>query len=385
MKYLHIVLRNLLRNKRRTFLTMSSIAVSLFLVATLLTILSELQNPPETPDSAMRLITRHKISLFNALPKAHMEQIEEVEGVEAVSGSMWFGGIYKDPSNFFANFSVDAEEFFEVYPDVKISDEEKKAFIEDRTGAIVGDNLAERFGWNVGDTVFLESSTWPVEVELTLRGIYEEGPDLGTTLYFHWDYWNEIMKEAMGEWDYSGTFAIRVNSADEISDVASRVDALFRNSSVPTKTETEKAFLLGFVAMLGDVQFFITSIVTVVIFTILLVAANTMAMSIRERVREIGVLKALGFRSLQVLGMLIGESLLLSLGGALLGACGARLIYSALPMAQATGGFIQRFYVTPGTLLLCALIGLGVGLLSAGIPSWNASRRPVVDALRRVV
>jgi putative ABC transport system permease protein len=384
MKYLSLLVKNLLRNRRRTFLTVSSIAVSLFLVATLMTILTELNNPPETPDSALRLVTRHRISLFNALPAAHRESIARVPGVEAVVGLLWFGGIYKDPSNFFANFSADVDDFFRVYPDKILSQEARVDFIQDRTGAIAGDSLAARFGWSVGDRIFLESSTWPVSVELTLRGIYEGGPDLGGGFYFHWDYFNEVMKDHFGGWDNTGTFAVRVSSAEVVPRVAEDIDTLFRNSAFPTKTETEKAFLLSFAAMLGDVQLFIASIVSVIVFTILLVAANTMAMSIRERAREIGILKALGFRSRHILGLLIGESVVLALGGALLGSWGARLLFPSLNLASLTSGFIQRFEVTSGTLLFCALIGVFVGVVSAGVPALRAARRPVVEAIRNL-
>jgi putative ABC transport system permease protein len=361
-------------------LTVSSIAISLFLVATLETLLSELQNPPETPDSALRLITRHQISLLNILSRGQRAEIQKIEGVEGVVGMMWFGGIYKEPSNFFANFATDTDQFFQVFPDLVISKQEQEAFVADRTGAIVGDNLARRFGWKRGDKVFLKGSTFPVDVELTIRGIYSGGSDLGTTLYFQWDYFNELMNNS----GIVGTYTIRARAAENVARIAAHVDEAFRNSSYPTKTETEKAFILSFVSMLGDVQLFITSIVSVVIFTIVLVAANTMAMSIRERVREIGVMKALGFRSSQVLAMLVGESVLLSVGGALMGAWGAKLLFGSLDMAMMTSGFIQRFSVTPGTLALSVLIGLFVGIGAASIPAWQASRRSVVDALRRV-
>jgi len=380
MGSLRLLIKNVLRNKRRTFLTVSSIAVSLFLVATLETVLTELQNPPETPDSALRLITRHQISLFNILPKSQRAEIEEMEGVEAVIGTMWFGGVYKEPSNFFANFATDTDQFFQVYPDLIISKEEQEAFKTDRTGAIVGDNLAKRFDWKVGDRIFLKGSTFPVDVELTIRGVYSGGSDLGTTLYFQWEYFSELMNNA----GFVGTYTIRARTPEDVPRIVEQVDGAFRNSSYPTKTETERAFILGFVSMLGDVQLFITSIVSVVVFTIMLVAANTMAMSIRERVREIGVLKALGFRSSQVLTMLVGESVLLSLVGALLGSWSARFLFGSVDMALLTSGFIQRFYVTPGTLILCLLIGLFVGICSASVPAWRASQRPVVDALRRV-
>jgi putative ABC transport system permease protein len=386
MKYLRLLFKNLLRNKRRTFLTMSSIAVSLFLIATLQTLLDALTNPPETPDSALRLVVRHRISLFNTLPAAYRQKIEKVPGVESVVGSMWYGGIYKDPSNFFANFSVDTDQFFQVYPDLEMPKDQKEAFVKDRMGAIAGKNLADRFGWKVGDRFFLKSNTWPIDgVEVTLRGIYEGGSDDASSFYFHWDYWNELMKQQYGEWDQTGTFSVRVQSADDVGRVAEQIDTLFRNSNYPTKTETEKAFVLSFVSMLGDVQTFITSIISVVVFAIILIAANTMAMSIRERSREIGVLKAIGFRSRQVLGLLIGESVALALGGALIGTLAARLIYHALPLAQMTSGFVQSLDVTAGIILSCSGIGAVVGLVSAGLPAWQASRKPVVEALRRVV
>ncbi|MDA2937887.1 FtsX-like permease family protein [Acidobacteria bacterium AH-259-A15] len=381
MKFLRLLLKNVFRNRRRTFLTVTSIAVSLFLVATLRTVLTELQNPPETPESALRLITRHRVSLANILPIAYRDKIAKVEGVQAVIGSMWFGGVYKDPSNFFAQFAVNTDQFFEVNADIIIAEEHKQAFLEDRTGAIAGNNLADRFGWKIGDKIHLKGALFRFDPELTLRGVYEGGSDEGNTLFFHWDYFNEGMNNAA----FTGTYSIKARSAEDVPRIADQVDALFQNSTAPTKTETEKAFLLGFVEMMGNVQFFITSICAVVIFAILLVAANTMAMSIRERVREIGVLKALGFRKLQILSLLLGESICLALGGALIGSWSARILYSGVSMAKVTGGMIQRFHVTPGTLLLCAAIGLLVGILSAGIPAWRASQRSVVDALRRVV
>jgi len=380
MKFLWLPFRNVMRNRRRTVLTVSSTAVSLFLVTTLLTVLHEFQNPTQTPESALRLITRHKVSLFNAIPIAYLEKIKKVEGVEAVCGSMWFGGVYKDPSNFFAQFSVNTEQFFQVYPDLLMPEDQKEAFLKDRTGAIAGNTVAERFKWKVGERIHLKGALFQMDPELTLRGIYEKGPDDGGSLYFHWEYFNEGMHNA----GFTGTYAIRARTAEDVPRIAAKVDALFQNSSVPTKTETEKAFVLGFISMLGNVQLLITSICSVVIFTIVLVAANTMAMSIRERVREIGILKAVGFQSRQVLFLLLGESIFLSVSGALIGSLGARFIFSNLNLPALTGGFLQRVDITPLMLLICLGIGILVGILAAGIPAWNASQRPAADALRRV-
>ena len=277
MKFFWLLLRNVFRNRRRTFLTVTSIAASLFLVTTLITLLREMQNPTKTPESALRLITRHKVSLFNPLPIAYRSKIAKVEGVEAVIGSMWFGGIYKDPSNFFGQFSVDIEGFFEVNGDMRIPEGQKEAFRKDRTGCIAGKSLVDRFGWKIGDKIHLKGALFQFDPELTLRGIYEGGSDEGSTLYFHWEYFNEGLKNA----GFTGTYSIKARSVEDVPRIAEKIDALFQNSSVPTKTETEKAFLLGFISMMGNVQFLITSICSVVIFTIILVAANTMAMSIR--------------------------------------------------------------------------------------------------------
>jgi len=387
MKFLGLLINNIFRNKRRTILTVSSIAVSLFLITTLLTVLSEMENPPSTPESALRVLTRHRVSLANILPMSYRAKIARVEGVEAVVGSMWFGGVYKDPKNFFAQFAVDTDQFFQVYADIKMPEDEKQAFVQDRTGAIAGENLAKRFDWKVGDRIPLQGALFDINPELTLRGIYSGGGDDGSTLYFHWDYFNEGMKKLFGDresMNFTGFYTARAVSAERLPAIAENIDSLFKNTSAPTKTESEKTFVLGFLSMMGNIRMLVTSICSVVIFTIVLVAANTMAMSIRERVREIGILKALGFRKAQVLSLLLGESVLLAVGGALLGALSAKLVFSGARLSAVTGGMLTRIQVTPTTLLFCGSIGLFVGVVSAGVPAWQAARRRVVDALRDV-
>ncbi len=385
MKYLEFLFRNLLRNRRRTILTVTSIAVSLFLITTLRTLLTELESPPSTPESALRLITRHRVSLANMLPLSYGSKIAQVPGVAAVSGSMWFGGVYKDPKNFFPQFATETRQFFLVNSDMQLPESEKQAFVDDRTGALVGDNLAERFGWKVGDRIHLTGALFEFDPELTVRAIYRAGSDDGSSLFFHWEYFNEGIKASgFAGSDFVGTYSIRVRSPEEVPSVAAAVDALFRNSTAPTKTETEKAFVLGFLAMMGNVRLLITAIASVVIFTIVLVASNTMAMSIRERVREIGILKALGFKKAHVLAFLIGESALLSLTGALIGSLGAKALFMRFKLSSLTMGFVQRFNVTLGTIGLCVAIGLFVGVAAAGAPAWQAACRRVVDALRGV-
>ncbi|HSR50263.1 MAG TPA: ABC transporter permease [Acidobacteriota bacterium] len=378
MKFLRLLIKNMLRNKRRTFLTVSSIAVSLFLVATLVTVLVQLQNPPETPDSALRLIVRHRVSLFNTLPISYRDKIAQVEGVEAVVGQMWFGGYWKDPSNFFANFSVNPDQLFEVYPDIQVPEDQKEAFKSQRTAALVGRNLAEQMGWKLGDRITLISNLFRFSPELTIRAIYEGGTDDDTTLYFHWDYFNE----GMGGADILGTYTVRVASKELISPVSEEIDRVFRNSNPPTKTETERAFILGFVNMLGNIQFLISSICSVVVFTVILVAATTMAMAIRERGREIAILKALGFRTRLILSLLLSEAVLLAALAAFIGSAGAWAVFA---ISGFGAGFIPRLVVPGWVIAMCVAIGALVGLVSSGVPAWRASRITVVDAMRRIV
>ena len=383
MKFLSLLFTNLVRNLRRSLLTVASITVSLFLVATLLTVQSELESPPDTPASALRLICRHRVSLANPLPTSYRLKISQVAGVDAVVGSIWFGGIYKDPKNFFGQFAIDSDRFFDVYGDVTIPEKQKEEFLRDRTGAIAGDKLAARFGWQVGDRINLRGARFEFDPELTLRGIYRGGGDDGSIFYFHRDYLNEGIRNAVGPGiDSAGFYVIKARAAEWVPRIAEAVDAMFRNTSAPTKTESEQSFVLGHLAIMGNVRFLVTSISSVVIFTIVLVTANTMAMSIRERAREIGILKALGFRRSQVLMLLLGESVALSLGGALLGSLSARLIYSNVKFAAVTIGMIQHFIVTPATLAICSAAGILVGVVAAGLPAWRAASRPVIDTLR---
>jgi putative ABC transport system permease protein len=280
---------------------------------------------------------------------------------------------------------VDTDPLFKIYSDMEIPEGQKQAFLADRTGALAGDNLARRFGWNIGDKIPLKGALFDMDPNLTLDGIYSGGGDDGSTLYFHWQYFNEGMKKIFGPTvDFTGFYVIRAKSAALLASVSENVDALFRNSTAPTKTESEKAFLVGFLAMMGNVRMLVATICMVVIFTVVLVAANTMAMSIRERVREIGILKALGFRTSQILSLLLAESLFLAVSGTLLGVCGAKLFFGQINLTVITGGFIQGLRMTPGILGICISIGLFVGLVSAGIPAWHAARRRVVDALGEV-
>jgi putative ABC transport system permease protein len=385
MRFLRLVLKNLLRNRRRSALTAASIAVSLFLVATLQAVLDQLKEPSQSPDSALRLVTRHKVSLYNLLPLSHRQEIARVEGVDAVIGWMWFGGVYKDHSNFFPNIAADADQFFQVHPDMMVTAEQQADFKKDPSAALAGLNLAKRFGWSAGHKVHLRGTLFKLDLELTVRAIYTGGVDDGGGFYFHFSNFNEGLKKlgfnAIA--NNTSSFTVRAHSAEAVPLVAERIDALFQNTAFPTKTETEKAFLLTFLSSFGNVKLMVNSICSVVIFAVVLVAANAMAMSIRERWREIGVLKTLGFQRGQIQGLLVGESMLLALSGTVFGAFGAALLLSQLNMSRITSGFIQHLRVTPGNLLFCLLLGCLVGIFSSWFPAWRAARRPAVEAIRR--
>ena len=380
MNLLPLIIRNALRNKRRTILTVLSIGVSLFLISTLKTLLESLEAAPTTPDSAKRVIVRHQTSLGNVLPIAYRERIKQIPGVEEVVAEQWFGGEYKDPSNFFAQFAVDAPNFFNAYPDVTVeSPEQKDAFIKDRTGSLVGVKLAKRFGWKLGDRITLKGVIFPFNVETTIRGIVDGGGS-EVSMYFHYDYFNEMFNEPFNQ---VSTFAVKAKSVDDLAAIAEAIDSNFQNSTAPTKTETEQAFILGFASMWGDVKTLIVSISTIVLFTVVLVAANTMAMSIRERTGEIAILKTLGFSPGTVLFMIIIESIVIAAAGGVGGALFARFIFGALDMQMLSGGFLQNFTVANSTVFMALAIALIVAFASTSLPAWNASRIPIADAIRR--
>lgn len=379
MRYLRLVFRNVVRNPRRTILTVLSITMSLFLISTLKTLLDELENPPTTPESAKRLFTRHKVSLGVMMPLAYREKIRAVPGVEDATTYQWFGGVYKDPQNFFAQFAVDADRLFAIYPEYKIDDPAHiQDFIKERTAALAGVKLAKKYGWNLGDRITLKGTFTRFDVETTIRGFLDGGGS-ENTYFFHYDYFNELGNNA----GQIGTFSIKAKSAGDIPAISDSIDAMFANSTAPTKTESEKAFFLSFISMYGNVRLLVMSISTVVLFTIILVAANTMAMSIRERTGEIAILKTLGFTPGQVLGMTIAESLFIALAGGLLGSLGARLVYGSVDLNDLSQGLVPQFVVSWGTVATAAGISIVVAFTSTLLPAWGASRLSIADAIRR--
>ena len=313
MTLTRFVTKNAFRNKRRSILTVLSIAFSLLLLTLMMTIWRAFYLDEGSAESAERLVVRHRVSLTFSLPGFYREKIRAVPGVVAVVPVSWFGGIYKDqkPENFFAQFGTDPEEFFKVFRDIQMPEDQRAAWQRDRQGVIVDDTLAKKYGWKLGDRIVLQGTIYPVDLELYVRGIFNSYPD-NKSVYFNAKYVEEAVSWFKGQ---AGTFSILAASPGDVSQIASTVDDMFRNSPQPTKSESEKAFGLEFVAMLGNVKAFILMICSAVVFATLLVSANTMAMSIRERTREVAVLKTLGFTRQSVLGLFVSEAVALADGG----------------------------------------------------------------------
>ena len=381
MTLTRFVTKNAFRNKRRSILTVLSVGVSLLLLTFMMTLWHGFYMDKGSAESTRRLVTRHRVSLTNSLPGYYREKIRAVPGVVAVVPNSWFGGLYKDdkPDNFFAQFGTDPDEFPKVYPEMQIPPDQLAAWQRDRAGVIVNDELAAKFEWKLGDRIVLMGTIYPVNLELTIRGIYH-WPTTNKTVYFNAKYVEEAVSWFKGQ---AGTFAIMSESSDDVAKIASTVDDMFRNAPQPTKTESEKAFGLTFVNMLGNVKAFILSICLAVVFTTLLVSANTMAMSIRERTREVAVLKTLGFERQTILGLFVGEAMALSTAGGLFGCGFAWLLLTAIKKSP-MGFFLAQMSVTAGTLVVAVVVAALVGFFSSLIPSYNASRVEIVEGLRHI-
>jgi putative ABC transport system permease protein len=381
MTLTRFVTKNAFRNKRRSTLTVLSIAFSLLLLTLMMTIWRAFYLDQGSPESAERLVVRHRVSLTFSLPGYYREKIRAMPGVLAVVPVSWFGGIYKDqkPENFFAQFGTDPDEFFKVYRDLEIPADQVTAWQRDRQGVIVNDSLATKYGWKLGDRIVLQGTIYPVNLELIVRGIFHSNPD-NKSVYFNTKYVEEAVAFFKGQ---AGTFSILADNPADVSKIASAVDDTFHNSPQPTKTESEKAFGLEFVAMMGNVKAFILSICSAVVFATLLVSANTMAMSIRERTREVAVLKTLGFTRRSVLGLFVSEAVALSLAGGFVGVgLGWLMVYGLTHSPQFFSFFPMK--VTLGIWAAAMLTSGLVGLLSAAVPSYHASNVNIVDGLRHI-
>jgi putative ABC transport system permease protein len=380
-----LTLRNTLRHPLRAALTVTGLAVAVLAFALLRTMVAAWYAGVEGA-SPTRLITRNAISLIYPLPMAYLVKIQSVPGVAAVVYGNWFGGIYKDEKQFFPVFSVDpVRPYFQVYPEYVMPEDQKRAFFQDRRGAAAGRALASRYGWRLGDSIILKGNIYPGEWQFILRAIYtgaEATTDEGR-FYFHWEYLNESLKKsADSRADQVSWFALKVARPEEAPQVAAAVDAMFKNSLAETITETEKAFYLGFVSMTETILLAIQVVSWLVIGVILVVLANTMAMSARERLGEYAVLKTMGFKARHLMGLILGESLLLAAAGGLVG---LSLTFPAVYVIKATlGQYFRVFPLTRYTLGLGMAVSLAVGLLAAIFPAWRAARVSIAAALRKV-
>jgi putative ABC transport system permease protein len=376
------VVRNAFRNKRRSVLTVLSISFSLLLLTLMMTIWHTFYIDQGAPNSATRLMTRHRVSLTFFLPGYYREKIRSLPGVVAVAPMTWFGGRYKDdkPENFFAQFATDPEEYLKVASDKMVPADQVEAWQRDRAGAMVDTELAKKYGWKIGDKITLQGTIFPVNPELTIRAMYTIDPP-NRALYFHAKYLEEAVAFFKGQ---AGFFFTRTNSAQDVSQVSQAVDDMFHNSPQPTKTESEKAFQLGFIAMLGNVKAFILSICAAVVFAILLVSANTMAMSIRSRTREVAVLKTLGFTRSSVLSLFVGEAVALSVAGGVLGVMVAAGLIRLIGKSASTLGVPGGLRVTLSTMVVAVMVAALVGLVSGCLPAYNASRINIVEGLRHI-
>jgi putative ABC transport system permease protein len=448
MKTLRLILKNTVRNPRRTALTILSITVSIFLVSTLQAVLHNLESEAQSNRSNLRLVVHRATGLTQTMPVSYKQRIAALPGVKYVESVDWFGGYYADPSNFFPNFATDVDDFEKIADEVVIPPAQLAAWKRERTAALVGKKLMETYHWKLDDRITLKGTIYPVDLEFIIRAVYTDAEDVSIerAMYFHWDYFDE----SLGRPGRTGSFYVMAATAEDIPRLAERIDGMFRNTDAETKTETEKAFNLSFVSMLGNIKLLLNAICLAVVFTILLVAGNTMAMSIRERTGEVAILKTLGFRQSSILYLLVGESVAIALLGGILGALGAKTTYGfihitstkgkafgilyavgvALLAAYGTwmlfasssatrtwmkvtrmvvallggllgfasgfgfyiatgyvinqGGFLADFGVNYGTVALGLGISTAVGLISALLPALRASRMSIAEALRYV-
>jgi putative ABC transport system permease protein len=382
MKFRRLIFANLFRKKIRLILTVGSFAIALVLF-TFLAVVKSAFNRGIDIAGADRLVVVDRVGLMNLMPISYDEKIAAIPGVKAVTHDHWFGGVYQDEKNFFPQFVIDVDNHRQVYPEFKVPDEQWNNFVKDRQGAIAGARLAERFHWKVGDRIPLKTTiyggaTW----EFNLDGIYHTDKpdgDMGQ-FWLQWKYFDENVPSVIKS--TAGWYILKLDSPDDAVRVAQAIDQKFANSSHETKTETESAFAAGFAKQFGNIEFLILTIGGVVFFTLLLVTGNTMAISVRERISELGVLKAIGFSDRSVLFLVLSESVAIAFFGGLLGLV---LAWVAIPgISAALTGLLPPLLLSKPMLALGLLFALFVGAASGLLPGIGAMRMRVVNALRRV-
>jgi putative ABC transport system permease protein len=384
MNIVKLIIKNSFRHRLRTILTIFGVAVAILSFGLLRTVVSAWYAGVEA-SSASRLVARNAISLIFPLPLSYEDKIRQIEGVKLVSFGTWFGGIYIDEKHFFANYAVQPETYLKLYPEIIIPEDQKKAFLQDRKAAVAGRILIEKYGWKIGDIITLKGTIYPGTWDFVIRGIYR-GRDKTvdeSAFIFHWDYLNETLKKTSPtRADQVGWYMIGVTNPNLAADVAARIDKSFKNSLAETLTETEKAFQLGFISMTEAIVIAIKLVSFVVVFIIMVVVANTMAMTARERIGEYAIFKTLGFGGRYIAQLVFGESLFITMIGC---ALGIALTFPAADIFSSTlSTYFPVFNVAKKTIYMDIIASIMVGVVAALFPTWRAIKIRVADGLRRI-
>ena len=379
MRFRRLIVANLLRRKLRVTLTVGSYAVALFLFGILAVVRGAFHQGVDVA-GADRLVVINKVSMIQPLPLAYRDRLLRIPGVTQATYANWFGGVYQDERNFFPQFAIDTRAYREMFTEFLVSDDEWKAFLADKEAAIAGKALADRFGWRIGDRIPIKGTIFPGVWEFNLRGIYRgrRAQDDTSQFWFRWDYLDERKPFQKG---YVGWYTVRVSVPDDAPRIMQAIDAEFANSPWETKSDTEKAFASSFVKQMGNIEFLIISIGAIVFLTLLLVTGNTMAIAMRERVRELAVLKAIGFTDATVLALVLFEALLVAGVGGGIGVTAAKLFTLR---GDPTGGLLPFFYLPPAVMAAGCGLAVLIGFLAGVLPAVSAMRLRVVDAIRRV-
>ncbi len=385
MKVFKLIFKNTLRHKLRTFLTILGIAIAVVAFGLLRTVVTAWHAGVEA-SSANRLITRQAVSFIFPLPLAYKNKIENVPGISTVTYAIWFSGVYIDKNQFFARLAVDANTIFDVYPEFVLSKKEKENFIKERNACVIGSDIAKQYNLKVGDQMTLEGDIYPGRWDFVIRGIYKPRDKTtdGTQMLFHWDYINERMKEeSPGRANRVGWYIEKIDDPNQSGEISAKIDALFKNSTAETKTESERAFQQGFLASTSAIITAMNIISFVIIGIIMLVLGNTMIMSARERTREYAVMKTLGFSGRHLTGLIMGESLVISAIGGALG------LFLTFPIVQGFSevipkGFFPIFQLEPITVILACSAAILIGVLSSIFPIQRALNTRIVDGFRFV-
>jgi putative ABC transport system permease protein len=381
MKFLPLLWSNLWRKKIRTIFTLLSVFIAFLLFGILMTIRTAFTFGVDIA-GLDRLVLIHKVSLIMPLPISYLARLQATPGVVLATHNTWFGGVYQDPSNFFAQIAVDPEPFMKLYPEYRLPPEQFKAWLDDRQGVIVGVDLAERFGWKIGDRIPIQGTIWQPKSgtvwEFNIVGLYDgdQGVDK-TQFFFRYDYLDENRQLGEGA---VGWYIVKIADGSQAQAMASRFDDMFANSSFETKTTTEKGFVEGFAKQVGDIGAIMIAILAAVLFTMLLVAANTMAQSVRERTSEVGVLKTLGFSNPAILMMVLAESVVIAVLG---GGLGLGLAWLFVQQGDPTGGMLPIFLLPTRDVAIGAVMMVLLGLVAGVLPAVNAMQLKITDALRR--